>query len=149
MLRLGSTYLIVKDIEKSVKFYEALLEMKVTARNYTRWAHFNFRGNCIGLMNQQYDEERFKSEKNPEDTYSKEYIEYFKDFKTAYGNHMVLNFCIDDLEAEYKRLEKLNIGTLSPIMSLNVAMPYYFFLIEDPDGNKLEIMGDYKGRKSY
>lgn len=47
MLNLGSTYLIVKNIEKSIVFYEALLEMKVSAQNCDRWAQFDFNGNCI------------------------------------------------------------------------------------------------------
>lgn len=28
-------------------------------------------------------------------------------------------------------------------MYLNVAMPYYLFVIEDPDGNQIEITGNY------
>ncbi len=42
MLHLGSTYLIVKNMEKSIDFYEKLLQMKPTAKNFARWAQFNF-----------------------------------------------------------------------------------------------------------
>jgi catechol 2,3-dioxygenase-like lactoylglutathione lyase family enzyme len=61
MLNLDSTYLIVKDIEKSIVFYEAVLEMKVSAQNFDRWAQFNFGNNCIALYNPKYDEELIKS----------------------------------------------------------------------------------------
>lgn len=143
MLKLGSTYLYVKNMDKSIEFYEKLLEMKVTSKNFNRWAQFNFGGNCIALMNQAYDEERIKKDKNLEDVYSKEYLEEYKDFKVTYGNNFVLNFYIDDLNAEYVRVKNLNIGEISPIMYLNVASPYYLFTIKDPDGNTIEITGNY------
>lgn len=143
MLELGSTYLLVNDMEKSICFYEHLLEMKVTSQNFNRWAQFNFRGKCIALMNQKYDEERIKKRVNLEGVYSEEYLKYYANFKIAYGNNLVLNFYVDNLNGEYERLKNLNIGKVSPIMYLNVASPYYFFLIEDPDGNQLEITGNY------
>lgn len=144
MLKLGSTYLFVKDMEKSIVFYEQLLEMKVTSKNYNRWAQFDFKGNCIGLMNQKYDDERIKNTEESEDVYSKEYLKKYENYKITYGNNFVLNFYIDDLKAEYKRLKNLNIGRVSSIMYLNVASPYYFFTVEDPDGNVLEITGNYQ-----
>ena len=57
MLHLGSTYLIVKDMQKSIEFYEKLLDMNVSAQNYNRWAQFNFDGKCIALYNMDYDGE--------------------------------------------------------------------------------------------
>ena len=38
MLKLGSTYLIVRNAEKSISIYNALLQMKPTAQNHNRWA---------------------------------------------------------------------------------------------------------------
>jgi lactoylglutathione lyase len=38
-MHLGSIYLIVRDFNKSVIFYENLLEMKVTAKNMERFGH--------------------------------------------------------------------------------------------------------------
>lgn len=75
MLDLGSTYLIVKDIKKSIEF--------------------------------------------------------------QYGNNMVLNFYIDNLDKEYERIKNLNIGKMTSIMYLNISSPYYHFLLEDPDGNTI------------
>jgi catechol 2,3-dioxygenase-like lactoylglutathione lyase family enzyme len=141
MLKLGSTYLIVKNMEKSIAFYEALLEMKVSAQNFDRWAQFNF-GNCIALFNQKYDEQLINIGENLETHYSNEYITYCKNRQIHYGNNFVLNFYIDDLNTEYNRIKKLDIGKVTKIMYLNIASPYYFFLLEDPDGNTIEITGN-------
>lgn len=146
MLNLGSTYLIVKDFQKSIIFYEALLKMKVTAQRFDRWAQFNFNGNCIALFNPKYDEDFIKQGKNLETHYDKEYLEYFKNRKIRYGNNFVLNFYVDDLNAEYERIKDLNIGKITKIMYLNISSPYYHFVLEDPDGNTIEITGQYNQR---
>lgn len=143
MLYLGSTYLIVKDFKKSIIFYEALLEMKVTAQRFDRWAQFNFNGNCIALFNPQYDEALIRKEENLENHYNKEYLNYCKSRKIQYGNNFVLNFYVDDLNTEYERIKNLNIGKMTEIMYLNISSPYYHFLLEDPDGNIIEITGQY------
>lgn len=144
MLNLGSTYLIVKDIEKSIRFYEALLDMSVSCQNYNRWAQFDIGHNCIALWNPLYDEERIKCGINLEGVYSKEYLDFKRRTQIKYGNNFVLNFYIDDLNAEYKRVKILNIGTITEVMYLNVARPYFMFMIEDPDGNQIEITGNYQ-----
>ncbi len=140
MLELGSTYLIVKDMEKSIAFYEALLNMKVSTQNFDRWAQFNF-GSCIALYNPKYDEELIEKGENLEEYFSKEYMDYYTNRQINYGNNFVLNFYIDDLNAEYERIKKLNIGKVTDIMYLNIKSPYYHFLLEDPDGNTIEITG--------
>lgn len=142
MLNLGSTYLIVKDIEKSIAFYESLLEMKVSAQRFDRWAQFDFNGNCIALFNPKYDEEMIKRGENLEAHYDDEYIECFQNKKIQYGNNFVLNFYVNDLDAEYERIKALKIGKTSKIMYLNISSPYYHFLLEDPDGNTIEITGN-------
>lgn len=140
MLSLGCTYLIVKDFEKSLAFYEALLEMEATAQRFDRWAQFNFNGNCIALFNPKYDEDLIKRGENLEAHYDKEYLKYFQNKTIKYGSNFVLNFCIDDLNSEYERIKNLNIGKMTKIMYLNISSPYYHFLLEDPDGNTIEIM---------
>lgn len=142
MLNLGSTYLIVKNIQKSIAFYEALLEMKVSVQRFDRWAQFNFNGNCIALYNPKYDEELIKRGENLQAHYDNEYLKYSQNKKIQYGNNFVLNFYIDDLNAEYERIKDLNIGKMTKIMYLNIASPYYHFLLEDPDGNTIEITGN-------
>lgn len=143
MLKLGSTYLIVKNFEKSIVFYEALLEMKVSAQRFNRWAQFNFNGNCIALFNPKYDEDLVNRGEDLEIHYDKEYLEYQRNRNIHYGNNFVLNFYIDDLITEYERIKNLNIGKLTEIMYLNISSPYYHFLLEDPDGNTIEITGHY------
>ncbi|MBI9012160.1 MAG: VOC family protein [Clostridiales bacterium] len=142
MLQLGSTYLITKDINKSISFYESLLEMKVSAQAYDRWAQFDFNGHCIALFNPKYDEAFIKTN-GSEEHYNQEYIKNFKARKIHYGNNMVLNFYVDDLNEEYKRIKELKIGNVTEIMYLNISSPYYHFLLDDPDGNTIEITGNY------
>ncbi len=143
MLRLGSTYMIVKDMDESIDFYEKLLNMELTSKNYNRWAQFDFHGKCIALWNPKYDAIEMEVKENVDVKYSKEYIEYQENTPIKYGNNIVLNFYTDDLKMEYTRLEKLRIGKMTPIMYLNVAAPYHLFVIEDPDGNQIEITGPY------
>lgn len=143
MLHLGSIYLIVKNIDESIQFYENLLEMKVSAKNYDRWAQFNFENKCIALFSEEYDKRAIKYNENMEQHYNAEYLNYFKERKISYGNNFVLNFWIEDLNKEFKRLEALNIGKMSEIMYVNIASPYYFFTVLDPDGNTIEITGKY------
>lgn len=143
MLNLGSTYLIVKDMQKSIEFYEALLEMEVSVRRFDRWAQFDFHGHCIALYNPKYDEKLIKVGENLGTHYNNEYLEYWKNREIKYGNNFVLNFYVKNLNAEYHRIKALNIGTPSKIMYLNISSPYYHFLLQDPDGNTIEINGDY------
>ena len=143
MLHLGSIYLIVKSIDKSIEFYEKLLKMKVTAKNYDRWAQFNFDDKCIALYSDEYDIRAIKCNENLEQHYNEQYLNYFKQRNISYGNNFVLNFWIEDLNKEYERLEALNIGKMSGIMYVNISSPYYFFTVVDPDGNTIEITGKY------
>ncbi len=143
MLKLGSTYLITKNMKKSISFYEALLEMNVSAQSFDRWAQFDFNGQCIALFNPKYDEELIDQNSDLEPNFNRAYIKNFKHNKIQYGNNMVLNFYIDNLNEEYKRIKELNIGKMTEIMYINISSPYYHFLLEDPDGNTIEITGNY------
>ncbi|MFP4078990.1 MAG: VOC family protein [Bacillota bacterium] len=143
MIKAASTYLYVKAMDTSIDFYEKLFEMKVSSKNFDRWAQFNLEHGCLALMNPAYDRRRMKEEENLLDVYSREYLEAYENLKLSYGNNFVLNYYTDDLNAEYERIKELNIGKTSRIMHLNVAGPYYFFNVEDPDGNTIEITGEY------
>lgn len=50
-MRYGSIYLIVKDFDKSISFYEKVLGMKVSVTNGKRFAIFNSTGLNLCLMN--------------------------------------------------------------------------------------------------
>ena len=53
----GSIYLVVKDFDKSLDFYEKVLDMKASATNGKRFAMFNNPG-----LNLHYEE--FSSKEN-------------------------------------------------------------------------------------
>lgn len=145
MLKLGSTYLKTKDMDKSINFYSALLEMKPSSQNFDRWAQFDFHNQCIALWNPEYDRKKITSGEDLVGIYSNDYITFFMREKIKYGNNVVLNFYIDDLKSEHERVKKLEIGEVTSIMYMNVAMPYYLFIVTDPDGNEIEVTGKYEG----
>ncbi|MNW66112.1 hypothetical protein D3C74_445540 [compost metagenome] len=55
-----------------------------------------------------------------------------------------MNFNVADLNAEYERVKSLELGTVTEIFFINIVCPYYCFMLEDPDGNLIEITGDYQ-----
>ena len=142
-MHLGSIYLIVKDFEQSLKFYEKLLEIPVSKKNMDRFAMFNFDGKCIALMNGYFDTS------NPDKVVHKgEFIEYFDDLEQIANlpnsRKVVLNFWDEDLRQEYIRVKELNISdNLTKIKYVCNVCPYYYFQLTDPDGNVIEITGDY------
>lgn len=144
MLHLGSTYLIVKNMEKSINFYENLLQMKPTSKNFNRWVQFDFEDKCIALYSDDFDKSMIEGGENLEEHYDDKYLRFYKERKINYGNNMILNFWIEDLKTEYERIKRLNIGVVSEIMYLNISSPYYFFVVQDPDGNTIEITGGYE-----
>ena len=118
-LHLGSIYLIVRDFERAVSFYEKLLSMTVSTRNCgNRFAEFYFDNKCLALMN----------EKNLEGHHYSE-----GDYK------FVLNFWVEDLQKEYERLKQLHIGEMTEIRKVHEG--YYYFHLRDEDYNVIEITG--------
>lgn len=66
-----------------------------------------------------------------------------------YGHHygdgdykFVLNFWVEDLKREYRRLKEENIGIMTEIRKVNEG--YFYFHIFDPDNNVCEITGGVK-----
>lgn len=144
MIKTGSIYSIVKDFAKSLEFYKLLLEKDVSAQNKTRFAIFHINGLCLCLMNGYFDA------KNPEQvtTKGKYYEEYDNMVAIAEQENpgkVVINLGTDDLKAEYERISGLGIGqNLTEIRYINVGSPYYYFCLQDPDGNTVEITGPYQ-----
>ncbi len=136
---LGTTYIIVSDIQRSVEFYSKLLQENPLKANDDRWVQFS---NKIALYNKAYDARIINEESGKR--FNRAYIEDFhKDTGTPKNNLVVFNFDVEDLKEEYDRLKGLNIGDVSELMYVNVHMPYWYFNITDPDGNTLEITGKY------
>lgn len=61
---------------------------------------------------------------------------------------IVVNLGTDDLGAEYERIRKLGIGrNVTDIRYINAGSPYYYFSLQDPDGNTVEITGPFEEEK--
>ncbi len=146
-MHLGSIYLIVRDFDKSIQFYEKLLGISVSSQNMQRFAQFEFDGKNISIMNGYFDS------MNPDLTIHKgEYIDEFDNLVAiaeAENTHkFVLNFWADNLEEERDRIEQLAIGNrLTKVKYINNVRPYYYFQLTDPDGNVIEISGQYLPKK--
>lgn len=142
-MHLGNIYLIVANFNKSIHFYERLLEINVSKQNMNRFAMFEFEGQCIAIMNGYFDSQ------NPEKVVHKgQYNAYFDDYisimQMQNSRKVVLNFWVEDLRKEYNRIKQLNItDTLTPIKYVYNVYPYYYFQLADPDGNVLEVTGAY------
>ena len=122
-LHLGSIYLVVKDFEKSVEFYENFLEQKVDnrCRSGNKFVEFYIDGKCIALMNES------------------NLIGHCTDVNSPYK--FVQNYWVEDLLTEYERVKSLNIGHVTEIRE---AYPtYHYFHLTDPDNNIIEITGGY------
>ena len=143
-MRQGSIYLVVKDFDKSLDFYEKVLDMKVTATNGKRFAMFNNTGLNLCLLNGYYDDQ-FPEQK---ETKCPKYDEYDNVSAIANANNtkkVFINLGVEDLDEEYQRLVDLGIGiNMTPIRYLNVFSPYWYFTFMDPDGNPIEIAGGHK-----
>lgn len=140
-MKLGTTYICVNDIEKSLKFYKSLLQKEPLYCNDDRWIVFDC-GNQIALYNKKYDEKLLEKSENIH--FNQAYIDAFcKEDNCKKNNIVIFNFEVENLKSEYERIKTLNIGEISEIMYVNVHMPYYYFNVIDPDGNVLEITGNY------
>lgn len=138
-MKLSTIYVIVRDIEKSTDFYRKLLQEEPLYHNDDRWVQFS---NYIALYNKYYDY-KFINEKSSE-RFNEAYIKDFVADKGVPENNIVIfNFEVENLFFEYKRLKDLEIGDVSDLMYVNVHMPYWYFNIIDPDGNVIEITGQY------
>lgn len=139
-MKLGTTYICVTSMEKSLRFYKNLLEEEPFICNEDRWISFS----CgISLYNRSYDERLIREEKKIH--FNQAHLEEFnKNHGSRKNNIVIFNFQVENLKAEYERLKQLGIGEMSDILFVNIHMPYYYFNITDPDGNILEITGNYE-----
>jgi lactoylglutathione lyase len=142
-MHLGSVYLIVRDFNKSINFYEKLLGMKVSKQNMDRFAMFDFEGKCIAIMNGYFD--TLNANKV---AHKGEYNAYFDDLvqiaEMQNSRKSILNFWDEDLRQEYMRVKQLNISdNITKIKYLCNVCPYYYFQMTDPDGNIIEVTGEY------
>jgi lactoylglutathione lyase len=142
-MHLGSIYLVVNDFDKTIDFYEKLLEMPVTSKNMSRFAQFVFEGHNISIMNGHFDTNHpdkvvHKGERS-------EAMDNMQSIVLAPNTHkFVLNFWVEDLRSEYDRVKSLNISeNLTKIKYVCNVSPYYYFQLTDPDDNIIEVTGAY------
>jgi predicted lactoylglutathione lyase len=138
-LKLTCIYLVVKDIEKSASFYCSLFKTKIDKRFEDRWIQIRTPNNLvIGLLSSTYDSKKIKEGQNLQNHYDQAFIDNLPK-KYDVGNTVVLNLKSDNLKEEYKRVKNLNHSGISVIQYVNFMFPYYFFTVQDPDGNLIEI----------
>lgn len=144
-MTLGTTYLCVTDMQRSLTFYRALLQKEPTTVGSGRWATFQC-GNTLSLYHRAYDAALLETA-GPEcfnDAYRAAFRREYHPNMPGKNEWIVLNFEVEDLNAEYARLKALNIGPVSELFYVNVQHPYWYFNLLDPDGNTLEITGPYR-----
>ena len=126
-MHLGSIYLIVKDFQKSILFYEKLLDMTVTRINKDRFAQFIFEGHNISIMNGYFDSNNSEKIIRKGETTS-----FFDDLLhkaiAPNTNKFVFNFWSENLNLEYERIRDIKITeNLSKIKYFHYVSPYYYF----------------------
>lgn len=142
-MRDGSIYLVVRDFEESVSFYEKILDMEVSAVNGNRFAIFNNPGLNLCLMNGYYDDAH-----EEQVTKKGEYREIYDNQSRIADNEnsrkVFINLSVEDLRTEYERIRELGIARqMTTIRYIHVFSPYWYFTFMDPDGNPIEITGGY------
>lgn len=124
-MRCGSIYLVVKDFNKSLDFYEKHLDMEVSAINGERFAVFNNEGLNICLFNGYYDAEHPEQMKTKGESYPI-YDDSLAIVNSENNRKIFINLGVHDLQEEYDRIISLGIAAeLTPIRYLNV----FFFLL--------------------
>lgn len=142
-MRSGSIYLVVRDFERSLAFYEQVLEMKVSARNESRFAMFFNDGLNLCLMNGYYDRQH-PGEVITQGAYYPEYDDQHLIADAENTRKVFINLGVADLGAEHERIRSLGVAVnLTPIRYIEVFSPYWYFTFEDPDGNPIEVTGGY------
>lgn len=143
MLHLTSSYILVNDMDRSAEFYSKLFGVKPTIITPDRWIQFDFDGNVLAICNQLFDLKAIAGGGDIESMYSKAYISRLSKHRTVFGNNIVHTFQTDDLSKEHLRISKIHGGIISDILYLNIESPYSFFTVTDPDGNVIEVFGEY------
>ncbi|MFA9379397.1 MAG: hypothetical protein ACERKZ_22025, partial [Lachnotalea sp.] len=116
-MKFGCTYIKVKDMEKSLNFYEKLTATQAKYSEIKRWVGFP----CgISLYCLDYDLQKIDKKKYNESNYNQEYIKYILKESTISSKSIVFNFTTQDLEVERNRIINLDIGNVSEVMFVNI-----------------------------
>lgn len=119
-LKLDHFYFSVENIQKAVKFYEQLLDIKATHIEGDRWADFEIEGQegmYFGLINANALEN-----------------------KRISGNNAILGIYTDDIEKAFERAKEIGATILyEPEYVQDSPYKYICFGIQDTDGNIIEV----------
>ena len=122
-LHLACIYLVAKDFDKTVDFYEKFFGMSVgdRCRSGNKFVSFEIGNQNISIMNEQNIQGHFTIPDTP--------------YK------FVQNYWVEDLEKEHERIKVIKIGKATEIFE--VYPTYHYFHLLDPDNNVIEITGGY------
>lgn len=141
-MELCCVYIETDKFDEVVSFYEKVFQTKGNIYTKNRWIEFDF-GNKLSIYNRLYDVEKIKNNTTPVN-YNEQYVNNFPSLKERNVNNIItLNFYTSNLKQEYNRIKKLTLCEVSEIVYVNITEPYYYFNIYDPEGNTIEICGDY------
>jgi lactoylglutathione lyase len=133
----------VKDFDRTIGFYEQLLEMPVSRRNMDRFAQFIFEGQNISIMNGYFDTTH-PDKVVRKGSYEPEFDDKRMIADAVNTNKFVLNLWTEDLRKERQRIQAAGFtDTMTAVKYINAGQPYYYFQVKDPEDNVIEITGSY------
>lgn len=110
--RINSLYVCVKDMQRSIEFYEKLFEQKVSERDEI-YSIFDIKGFRYGLFaNQKMNETK------------------------VWGNNCLPSFTVNDIDLIQKRLVELKCPIVFPLKTIGKNKVLEF---TDSEGNDIEI----------
>jgi len=109
--RIKAIYTTVKDMDRAVKFYEDIFDVKVSSKN-KKMSSFDFDNISFLLFNPAVDGE-----------------------KVSIGNNIIPNIEVEDIN---KMLGLVKSKGCKIIMPLEKTETYFIFQIEDTEGNIIE-----------
>ena len=132
-------YLNVSDMQSSINFYKQLLQVDVEAQFEDRWAQFKISEDFrLGLLNPGFDKAFIAKGIDLDQHYNAASIRNVPESIEA-GNSIVLNLRADNLAEEFERIQIFCPTGISEIMYVNFMTPYNCFMLQDPDGNLIEV----------
>lgn len=119
----ADTYLVVEDMDRAVRFYEAFLGVEAEYRYEDRWVSITDR---LGLYNPSFDTE-----------HGIPMSHYDRDVRK--GSNVIVVFASNDVDRDRERVKSLGATGITEIIEINLIAPYRFFHFKDTEGNILEV----------
>jgi len=113
-LSIGHIYLSVNDMDRSISFWESLLELKVSHRTTDRWANFPEIGVYLGFYRPGFD-----------------------GGKSLIGDNITLVLKSTHIENDRERISSLGATDVTNIRDAGASYRYFHF--RDTEGNLIEV----------